>query len=71
MKGSILSPSKCVLYWQVVECLVDSYSATVLGFEVNLIPFELFQINPFLDNDILKTQVEPLCFIQEFKQHAS
>lgn len=63
MKGSILSPRKCALYWSVVECVVDSYSTTVLGFEVNLIPFQLSQINPFLNNGILKTQVEPLCFI--------
>lgn len=71
MKRFSLPPRKCVIYWQMVECVVDSYSATILGFEVNLIPFQLFQINPFLNNGILKNQVEPLYFVQEFNQHAS
>lgn len=55
----------------MVESVADSYSTMALRFEVNLIPFQLFQINPFLNNGILKIQAEPLCFIREFDWHAS
>lgn len=71
MKRSILSSRKGVVYWQMVKSVADSYSTMVLRDEVNLIPFQLFQINPFLNNGILKTQADPLCFIWEFNWHAS
>lgn len=55
----------------MVKSVADSYSTMVLRDEVNLIPFQLFQINPFLNNGILKTQADPLCFIWEFNWHVS